>query len=91
MAVAKPAADTLGGVLTKRGFRFSVLEREQIRWRGWLEDRYLLNWWGAYPSIERASEYTDTWPRRAFRFCFHYWHREQDVVALADAIAEHLA
>ena len=91
VTVAKPGADTLRRALTKNGFEFSVLEREQIRWRGWLEDRYLLNWSEAYPSIERASEYTDTWPRRAFRFCFHYWHREQDVIALADTITEHLA
>jgi selenocysteine lyase/cysteine desulfurase len=89
-AAAKPAGDTLGPAVHDAGFRFSVLEREQIRWRGWLEDRYLLDCASTYPSIERASEYTDTWPRRAFRFCFHYWHSEQDVISLADTIAEHL-
>jgi selenocysteine lyase/cysteine desulfurase len=93
VGVAKPAGDTLEAALRGHGFEFSILEHEQIHWRERLEHRYLLERGEAAPAIKPVKEYTAVWPRRTrteFRFCFHYWHTEQDVAALTDAIREHV-
>jgi len=93
VGVAKPAGDTLEAALREQGFEFSVLEHEQIRWRERLEHRYLLERGEAAPAIKPVQEYTAVWPRRTrteFRFCFHYWHREQDVIGLTEAIRAHV-
>jgi selenocysteine lyase/cysteine desulfurase len=93
VSVAKPAGETLEAALREQGFAFSVLEHEQIRWRERLEERFLLERGAAAPAVKPVKEYTAVWPRRTrteFRFCFHYWHNEDDVAALTDAIYDHV-
>lgn len=91
MTLPRDADETLDGALEARGYKHSTIEREQVRWRASPAPRFLLDLGSGYPVIGDADEYTETWPQRAHRFCFHYWHRERDVVELADAIREHLS
>jgi selenocysteine lyase/cysteine desulfurase len=90
IALPREADETIAQALKGHEYTHSVIEREEVRWRASPAPRFLLDWTPGHPVIDRAGEYTDTWPRRAHRFCFHYWHSEADVEPLADAICEHL-
>lgn len=93
IAVARAAAESLRTRLQKDRYAFTVLEHEQLRWRSPHTDRFLIARDPVFLAIKRASEYTGTrpkGPRQDFRFCFHYWHSEQDVLKLAEKIAAHL-
>jgi selenocysteine lyase/cysteine desulfurase len=84
----QPIDETIEEALAE--YRYSVIRREQVRWRATPAPRFLLDWRQGYPVLEHADEYTDMWTQRAHRFCFHYWHDEDDVVSLAEAIRSHV-
>jgi selenocysteine lyase/cysteine desulfurase len=89
ITLPRTVEDTLVTTLAEKGYRHSIIEREQVRWRSTPAPRFLLDWDQGYPVLEHADEYTETWPQRAHRFCFHYWHQENDVVALANVVRAH--
>jgi selenocysteine lyase/cysteine desulfurase len=90
LTLPRDADRTLEEALRGRGYEHSTLEREQVRWRGSRATRFLLDWAPGHPVVEHATEYTETWSQRAHRFCFHYWHCEADVVALAEHVKDHV-
>jgi selenocysteine lyase/cysteine desulfurase len=86
ITVPNDAGTTLETSLHSDGYRYSLIQREQVRWRATPAPRFLLDWDQGFPVLEDAEEYTESWPLRAYRFCFHYWHDERDVSQLVQAI-----
>lgn len=75
--------------LLVEGFSFSILDAETVYWRSHAENRFLLNRDMGCPTIRKAGESTLTAPEKArvdLRFCFHYWHGEEDVRDLVKVI-----
>jgi selenocysteine lyase/cysteine desulfurase len=92
--VDPPAGDTVEKALQGRGFEFTVIGYEEIWWRSPATNRYLVSWQDGMPRIKPAEPHTHTRPatvRTEARFCFHYWHCEDDVRTLATALREHAA
>lgn len=86
----RPAkAARIVSALEAERYSFTVLDTETVQWRSRMPSRFLLHRDSDYPVISPAPEETATSPKKAradLRFCFHYWHGEDDVRALADAI-----
>jgi selenocysteine lyase/cysteine desulfurase len=91
IAVDPPAGDTLEKALC--AFDFTVIGYEEIWWRSPAANRYLISWHLGVPRIQRAAPHTHTRPatvRTEVRFCFHYWHSEDDVRELSRALRAHV-
>lgn len=89
VGVRPAAGERLVKELQRKGFSFTQLSSEVVDWHSEDPNRFLLKRDAGYPTIERAEPKTATSPQRArvdLRFCFHYWHDEDDVCVLADTV-----
>lgn len=89
LGVGPAVGDRLVTALKAADIRFTELDSEIVQWRSPEQNRFLLKREAGYSSITRAKAETATIPKRArteLRFCFHYWHSEEDVLALAATI-----
>jgi hypothetical protein len=94
IGVSPTAGTKLIKDLEAAGFEFSALESETVHWRSKAPNRFLLEYDPEYPLISRASSTTPVSPEKArtdLRFCFHYWHKPNDVQVLAEEILRSLS
>jgi len=83
------AGERVVAALNEAEIRFTEFDAEIVSWRSPEQNRFLLKRDSGYSAIARARTETATIPKRArseLRFCFHYWHSEEDVLGLARAI-----
>ncbi len=90
VAIDHASRESVAAGLRHDGFGFTMLGEDVMRFGGVSSACAAIEWESGAPSVRRAGANAEIWQRLGtdgvFRFCFHYWHTEDDVRRLAASV-----